>query len=128
MRLVRLVAASILLVAPAACGPAATAGGFDSANPAAKMYAIEEAARTNDRAAIPRIVEQLESDDPAVRSLAISALRRLTGETFGYRDFDPPAARQAAVERWVRAVLADDIPTPAAPPADQQEAIGSTHG
>jgi hypothetical protein len=82
------------------CGPAAIDGGFDSANPAAKMYAIEYAARTGDQTAVPHIVEQLDSDDPGVRSLAISALIRITGESHGYRDYDPPEARREAIERW----------------------------
>jgi hypothetical protein len=86
------------------CGPAATEGGFDSANPAAKMYAIEYAARDGDRSAVKNIVEQLGSDDPAVRSLAIAALQRLTGQTLGYRDFDEPHVREQAIERWRIAV------------------------
>lgn len=92
------------------CGPAATSGGFDSPNPAAKMYAIESAARQGDRSAVRRIVEQLDSDDPAVRSLAIAALQRLTGETFGYRDFDPPDQRRLAIQRWRQAIQENHVP------------------
>ena len=95
----------------ASCGPAAIEGGFDSANPAAKLYAIEYAAREGDRSAIPQIVEQLDSDDPAVRSLAISALRQLTGETFGYRDYDPPELRRQAIDRWTNALQSGEIST-----------------
>jgi hypothetical protein len=104
------IAALFLLPALAACGPSATAGGFDSANPAGKLYAIEQAARTQDRAAIPRIIEQLASDDPAVRAVAIATLQKLTGETYGYRDYDPPSQRQAAIDRWIDALRADAIP------------------
>jgi hypothetical protein len=92
-----------------ACGLAATSGGFDSPNPAAKMYAIEYAARNGDRSAIPRIIEQLDSDDPAVRSLAISSLYRLTGQTYGYRDYDPPRQRREAIGRWVEAELNGEL-------------------
>ncbi|MHC4414531.1 MAG: HEAT repeat domain-containing protein [Planctomycetota bacterium] len=92
------------------CAPAATEGGFDSANPAAKLYAIEQAARAGDSSAAARIVEQLDSDDPAVRMLAIAALERLTGETYGYRYYDPPYLRRAAVERWVGAVKSGRLP------------------
>jgi hypothetical protein len=91
------------------CGPAAIDGGFDSANPAAKMYAIEHAARDGDQSAIPDIVEQLDSDDPAVRSLAIAALKRITGQTFGYRDFDPPSQRREAIERWRAAIESGSV-------------------
>jgi hypothetical protein len=117
---------TILLVAIASavsCGPSATEGGFDSANPAAKMYAIEQAARTGDRTAIASIVEQLDSDDPAVRLLAIEALQRLTGQTYGYRHFDPPDVRREAIERWVQAV--QPTPTPTSAPADAPPAPAS---
>lgn len=86
------------------CGPSATEAHFDSANPAARLYAIERAARTGDITAAANIVEQLDSDDPAVRLLAIAALERLTGETYGYRHYDPPHLRRPAIRRWVEAV------------------------
>lgn len=113
--------AVLMLGMLASCGPAATKGGFDSPNPAAKMYAIEQAARAGDRSAIRSIVEQLESDDPAVRCLAIATLKRLTGETFGYRDFDPPEQRRAAVERWLAAVESGQVPEPSNPNSSTAE-------
>jgi len=91
------------------CTPAATEGGFDSPNPAARLQAIEQAARAGDRTAIAQLVEQLDSDDSAVRLMAIITLQRLTGRTFGYRHHDPPDARNSAIERWVRAVQADAL-------------------
>jgi hypothetical protein len=97
------------------CAPSATEGGFDSANPAARLYAIEEAAEQHDQSAVPHLVEQLDADDPAVRFLAITALERLTDETFGYRYYDPPWARQATIDRWVRYV-------------EQMSGSASTHG
>lgn len=94
----------MMCAAVASCGPSATQGGFDSPNPAAKLYAIERAAAKGDQSAVPKIVEQLDSDDPAVRALAIASLQRLTGETHGYRDYDPPEARRIAIERWRAAI------------------------
>jgi hypothetical protein len=85
-----------------ACSPSALRGGFDSPNSASKLYAIERAARANDQSAIPRIIEQLDSDDPAVRMIAISALERLTGQTHGYEYWAPRVERDRAVETWVR--------------------------
>lgn len=67
------------------------------------MYAMEDAARTGDRAALRSIIEQLDNDDPAVRSLAITVLKRLTGETYGYSDHDPQHVRSEAMARWVQA-------------------------
>ncbi len=100
----RLTALPIILAGGAllspSCAPSATEGGFDSANPAAKMYAIEQAAKRGDKAELGRIVEQLDSDDPAVRLLAITTLKRLTGETFEYRHHDPKDVRDRAMRRW----------------------------
>ena len=86
------------------CGPSAFDGGFDSANPAAKLFAIEQAGEAEDRSpeTLRRIVEQLASDDPAVRLVAIGALERLTGENHGYHHDEGPIERRAAIRRWVR--------------------------
>ena len=114
----------VIGAALASCGPAAIDGGFDSPNPAAKMYAIEHAARVGDRSAICQIIEQLDSDDPAVRLLAIGALERLTGRTYGYRHFDPPQQRREAIDRWVEAIQNCELDF-----ADnaQSLAVGTTH-
>ncbi len=65
------------------------------------MEAIVEATNQQDRAATMQIIEQLDSDDPAVRLAAISALERATGQTLGYDFADAPRQRSAAVSRWV---------------------------
>jgi HEAT repeat protein len=105
MRLVG-IAALVAALATAACAPPATEGGFDSANPAARLYAIEQAAREGDRSAVTHLVELLDSDDPAVRWMSIVALERLTGQTHGYHHYDPPQERREAVMRWVQYVEA----------------------
>jgi len=121
-------------IALASCAPPAIHGGFDSGNPAAKMYAIEHAALKNDRAAIPEIIAQLDSDDPAVRSVAIASLKRMTGKTYGYRDYDPPHLRREAIDRWEQALNADELfaePSPHhadAPPAQSENVNAANHG
>jgi hypothetical protein len=95
--------AAILIVLAAelsACAPPVSRGGFDAPDPASKIYAIETAMRSQDRHAVPQIVEQLNNDDPAVRMLAASALEQLTGQTLGYDYSDPPDARREAIRRW----------------------------
>jgi len=103
------------------CGPSALDGGFDSANPAAKLFAIEKAAEAEDRSpeTLRRIVEQLASDDPAVRLIAIGALERLTGENHGYHHDGGPIERRAAIRRWVR-YLEDGVASVEAPPGDRR--------
>jgi HEAT repeat protein len=82
MQLSRLMSMTALLALPS-CAPDAGHEGFDAEYPVVRMRAIEQAAKRGDTTAVPRLVEQLDSDDPAVRSLAISALRRLTGVDHG---------------------------------------------
>lgn len=70
-------------------------------DPLGKIPAYKEAVREGDRSAVRQMVEDLDSDDPAIRMFAIIALRRLTnGETFGYEYFEDEDQRRPAVERW----------------------------
>jgi HEAT repeat protein len=60
-----------------------------------------QAAHDRDQSAIPHLIESLDSDDSAVRLMAIGTLEELTGQTLGYRHEDPLWRRQQAVDRWV---------------------------
>ena len=86
------------------CAPPASQGGFDSPNPASRLYAIEKAVHHDDQAAVEDLVILLDSVDPAARLMAIEALSRLTGETYGYRYDDDRVDRDAAIVRWQRAI------------------------
>ena len=97
-----MIAAALLL--SACSGPKASDGGFHSDNPAAKLYAIRNAGDRKDPADIPHLVEQLESDDPAVRMFTIEALEQITGTRLGYNPYDSYLNRQSAVHKWVDAV------------------------
>ena len=59
-----------------------------------------DAAAARDRAAVPGLVERLESQDGGERLLAITALERITGERLGYDHAGPAGERSAAVDRW----------------------------
>lgn len=103
-----------------AAGAALVAGGCLTApkvkpslthyDPAVKIPAIKMTAKLHDRSAVAQLVEDLDSDDPAVRFYSIRALRDLTGETFEYRYYDDDLERRPALERW-RAWLAAQAPT-----------------
>lgn len=82
------------------CAPSATSGSFSDPAPGAKLYAIDEAMRTKNMAAIPELIECLGSDDELVRFNATMALQRLTGETLGYHFDDPWPLRREAILRW----------------------------
>lgn len=74
--------------------------GFDSPDPAGRMDALARAARERDRAAIPGLIGQLESDDSAQRMLANRELVTLTGQDFGYHHAAPEGERFEAASRW----------------------------
>ena len=84
------------------CTPRASQGSFDSPDPAAKLYAIHRAGTNRDTAAVKDLVEQLGSDDLAVRMMAINALDRIVGHRLGYNPYAPLVERQAAVDRWAQ--------------------------
>ena len=90
---------ALTLAIPGGCGTVVGAS-FDDPTPQARIEAIERAGASGDRSALPRIVENLSSDDAAVRMAAIGALRRITGETLGYRFDAPEIERRAAIDRW----------------------------
>ncbi len=69
-------------------------------DPSIKIPAIQKAVREHDLSALPQLVKDLESDDPAVRMYANHALEQLTGQRFEFRYFDGDDERAAAVEKW----------------------------
>jgi hypothetical protein len=113
--------ALLLTLAMLSCGQPASQGGFDSPDPSSRLYAIVRAGQTKDRAAIPRLIESLASDDQAVRMYAIASLERITGKTYGFVHYQPPARREEALQRWLAALrsgeLGADVRPPDSPPA-----------
>jgi HEAT repeat protein len=89
--------------------PRASEGGFDSPDPASKLYAIHRAGQQRDASAIPHLIEQLNNDDPAVRMYAIEALERITGSRLGYSPYASLMDRNEAVLRWAEAYKAGQI-------------------
>jgi len=86
---------------------AAAAGCFDrdpynllSRHAPQKIPAIKEAVDQHDEKAIPQLVHDLDSDDPAVRFYAIEGLKRLTGQDFGYHYYKDAADRKESVVKW----------------------------
>lgn len=69
-------------------------------DPGVKIPAIKQSAEKHDSGAAPQLVQDLESDDPAVRFYAIEALFRLTGQRFGYDYYASEDQRAPAVQRW----------------------------
>ncbi|MHC4612101.1 MAG: HEAT repeat domain-containing protein [Planctomycetota bacterium] len=111
----RPVLASMTVLLAGACTAPTTEADFDSAHPTARLYAVERAGAQRDMTATPRLVEQLDSDDPLVQMMALEALLRIEGDTHGFWHGDPPHVRQAAIEQWVDHVSAEQVtPDPTA--------------
>ena len=99
----------ILAAGAASCGPSASKAGLDSPVSSVRIDAIARAADTNDRTAIPKLVELLNSDDIVVRFTAIGALTRLTGRTYDFAADAPAPQRREAIDRWVAAVKSGEF-------------------
>lgn len=69
-------------------------------DPTIKIPAIKEAVRRDKTSAVPQMVHDLNSDDPAVRLFSIYGLRKLTGEDFGYRFYLDEDERKPALAKW----------------------------
>ena len=93
-------------------------------DPLGKIPAYKQAVRAKDRKAAAQMVKDLHSTDPAVRMFAIGGLRRLTGETLGYRYFDGDDDRRAAAKRWEQWLAGDD-PRPQRQAQPQDAAIAN---
>jgi len=105
---------------PVGCGPSAEEGGFHSSSPAAKLHAIHQAGRDGDQQAVPLLIEQLNSDDPAVRMYAINALNRVTGRRLQYNPYGTHAERAEGIRRWVEAYESGELNAPAASQATEK--------
>jgi len=95
------VAGGAAVLAPAGgCGRGRVKPDIHSPDPSQKIPGIVRAVRQRDLPEARHMVEDLSSDDAAVRMFAIGGLRRLTGETFGYNYYDDEDAREPAVKQW----------------------------
>lgn len=100
-----------------ACAPTAFEGTIDDPATGPRLAALARIEQSEDRAAIPKAVECLVSNDPLVRHAAIRTLQSLTGQTLDYRPDDPPLTRRKAVDRWVEWCRQEELVPSAMPSA-----------
>jgi hypothetical protein len=108
------------------CAGPGLSEGFDAPDPGARLHAIKDAARSNDRTAIPRLVSLLDSDDPVVRMLSIRALEQMTGQTLDYDYAATMLERKSGIGRW-NAWLVGEGFVPAEGAADADAPLASRH-
>jgi len=82
------------------CSAPRPAPNIADADPTVKIAGIRQAVERKDRAALPALVEQLDSDDPAVRLFALGALERFAGQRFGYEYYFDEEQRKPSLARW----------------------------
>jgi hypothetical protein len=73
---------------------------INSDDPDLKILAMKQDVNRKDARDVPTMVDDLESDDPAIRFYAIQSLRRLTGDDFGYRFYEDDDQRAPALAQW----------------------------
>lgn len=113
---------TIAAFAVSSCAPPpARDGGFNSPDPASKLYAIRRAGREQDRSKIPDLIQQLNSDDAAVRMFAIQALEKIDGTRRGYDPYASAGLRAEAIRAWLESYP----PDPPEQNAPQTEVSGS---
>lgn len=71
-----------------------------SDDPDLQIVAMQRDVSQNNRHDIPTMVEDLQSDDPAIRFYAIQGLRRLTHDDFGYHYYASDEDRAPALLLW----------------------------
>jgi len=69
-------------------------------DPSGKIPAIKAAVAAQDLGVAEQLVKDLNSPDAAIRFYSIEALKRLTGDDFGYVYYQDRAQRKPAVQRW----------------------------
>ena len=92
-----------LLAGTPACGPRwpkdlPTA--LQDENPSIRAEACRRAGEAKDGSVVPLLVERLDDSAGDVRFFAIGALKKITGQTLGYRYHDEAETRSQAVWRW----------------------------
>ena len=81
-------------------GQADLRSALESYDPGHRISAVKRIAAEGRVALAPALVDRLDDEDVAVRLAAIAALEQLTGKRFGYKPWDPPEQRRAAVDAW----------------------------
>lgn len=82
---------------------------LESPYPLDRVTASVTLAERGDVQAVHQLVKLLEDRNSTVRMYAALALKRLTGETYGYEYYAPATERAAAVTRWQEALQRGEV-------------------
>lgn len=73
---------------------------IDDPSPVMRARAIGLGENQPDAIAVPALISHLSDPDPVVRLAAGEALKRRSGQDFGYQPYADPAEQADAVGRW----------------------------
>ncbi len=90
-------------------------------DPRIRVRATKTAVEQNRRDLVPALLDNLSERDGAVRWFSAIALRKLSGQTFGFEASESPAQRRAAIERWRTWARAEGLLEVAAATDDSEE-------
>lgn len=90
---------------------------FEAPDAGSRIRAVVASAERPSEADLRGMVLALESDDPALRTLAVAALERTAGDRFGYDPWAPEDERRKAIGRWKQWLAGRDERQPRAPEA-----------
>ena len=82
---------------------------LDDPDTMVRVRAICWAGNNTEAAAVPELVERLAEEDESVRFFAITSLRRITGDDYGYDYKADAQCRAEALKRWREALAAGEI-------------------
>lgn len=69
-------------------------------DPAVRIFAARRAGGIRDAKAVPYLIDRLSDSERDVRFFAVLALRKITGETKGYKHYASARQRAEAELRW----------------------------
>ncbi len=95
-----IIAITVIALVDAGCGPKRGSQFVRESDPAVKIPAIKLATKEQQTKALPQLVKDLASEDPAVRFYAIEALERLTSQTFDFVYYAPEEQRRESILKW----------------------------
>jgi hypothetical protein len=90
----------LCLILIAGCTDAREPISVHSHDPDRQILAIKQDVACNNTVDIPQLVDDLSSDDPAIRFYAIQGLHRLTHDDFGYCYYLEVDRQQSAISKW----------------------------
>ncbi|MCK5114040.1 MAG: HEAT repeat domain-containing protein [Phycisphaerae bacterium] len=69
-------------------------------DPAVRVAAVVEAGNTKNEKTVPLLIDRLSDTESDVRMFSGIALRKITGQNFGWLSWDSRIKRDEAIRRW----------------------------